>query len=99
MASVDSGTDLVEESVWNAAEAALRSAGIYSEDPRWGGGGIRGGKSGNVVPLGWADGEPYAGAVIAAPWVVCYWLFWRKDRPPTNDTEPEPVDPASSVPR
>ena len=33
--SVDSDTDLSEESVWNAAEAALRSAGIYSEDPRW----------------------------------------------------------------
>lgn len=40
----------------------------------------------------WADGEPYALAVIAAPWVVFSWLFvlWRKDRPPTTDTEPEP---------
>ena len=46
----------------------------------------------------WADGESYAVAVIAAPWVVFYWLFWSKDRPPTNDTEPEPVDPASSDP-
>ena len=54
------------------------------------------------VPAGtWADGEPYALAVIAAPWVVFFWLVirWRKDRPPTNDAEPEPVDPASSAPR
>ncbi len=52
-------------------------------------------------PGTWADGEPYALAVIAAPWVVFLWLSvrWRKDRPPTNDTGPEPVDPASSTPR
>ena len=46
-----------------------------------------------LVPGGtWADGEPYALAVIAAPWVVFSWLLvlWRKDRPPTTDTEPEP---------
>ena len=31
---VTSDTDLSEESVWNAAEAALRSARIYYDDPR-----------------------------------------------------------------
>lgn len=30
---VDSDTDVAEESVWNAAEVALRSARIYFEDP------------------------------------------------------------------
>jgi len=35
MPSVASDTDLSEESVSNAAEAPLRSAGIYSEDSRW----------------------------------------------------------------
>lgn len=31
---VSSDTDLSEESVWNAAEAALRSARVYYEDPK-----------------------------------------------------------------
>ena len=45
-----------------------------------------------LFPGTWADGESYGGAVIAVPWVVFSWLLvlWRKDRPPTTDTEPEP---------
>ncbi len=33
MTGVDSDTDLSAESVWNAAEAALRSARVYYENP------------------------------------------------------------------
>lgn len=32
---VDSDTDLAEEGVWNAAEAALRSARVYYQDPTY----------------------------------------------------------------
>lgn len=68
MASVNPGTDLAEESVWNAAEAALRSAGIYSEDPRWV---VRvfvfGGRSAHYVAIEFLD--------TLAGWVVADWTL------------------------
>lgn len=68
MASVNSGTDLAEESVWNAAEAALRSAGIYSEDRRWA---VRvfvfGGQSAHYVAVELLD--------TLAGWVVADWIL------------------------
>ncbi len=68
MASVNSDTDLAEESAWNAAEAALRSAGIYSENPRW------------VVRVSvWGAGSAHYVAIefldTLAGWVVAGWTL------------------------